>query len=107
MAEIAAETVCSSCGKTTSDHRRWTPVLRNGEVCGHTCPTCPRAGTGGEPIRRVESRRGSRFQVTLDIGADETGRRRQEKKTFASFSAASAATLRGTTSEPRQQACRH
>lgn len=86
----AGETACASCGRVTGDRRRWVPVLRNGEVTGHTCPSCPRAGTGGEPIRRVEARSGPRFQVTLDIGADATGRRRQEKKTFSSLAAARA-----------------
>lgn len=77
---------CQSCSKPTKSTVRWAPVLKKGEVVGYTCPACPRSGQSGEPIRREVTRSGEvRFRVTLDIGDDPHGRRRQETRYFTTL----------------------
>lgn len=51
-------------------------------MIGHTCPACPKHD---EPIRRTVNGAGIRFRVTLDIGADKSGKRRQETRVFATL----------------------
>lgn len=88
-ADPAGQVACQSCNKTTKSTTRWSPVVRRGEIVGFTCPACPRAGTGGEPIRRVETRTGEiRYRVTLDLGDDAQGRRRQESRHFPTLAEA-------------------
>lgn len=56
--------MCASCGEQRGTRRAgWTPILRDREVVGWACPTCP---THSEPIRReVRERDGRvRFVVT-------------------------------------------
>lgn len=68
---------CTSCGKEARSPGRWSPVLRGGEVVGHTCQHCPKYD---EPIRRMVNGAGVRFRTTLDMGTDAQGRRRQETR---------------------------
>ena len=83
--------VCMSCGRESRspNPRGWSAVLTKSQTVGHTCGDCPRAGTTGEPIRRLV--RGGRvtFRVTLDRAPDPaTGKRRQVARVFNSLAQA-------------------
>lgn len=90
MSDQTGRTACRSCERTTRSTAKWSPVIRRGEVVGHTCPSCPKYD---EPIRRTVNGAGARFRVTLDLGADATGRRRQETRVFPSLAEARAYVL--------------
>ncbi len=87
---VPSRTACYSCQKETTSVARWSPVLHKAQIVGYTCPACPRAGTSGEPIRRMVTKSAVVFVVTLDIGNDAAGRRRQEKRTFLTLALARA-----------------
>lgn len=87
MSEQSGGTACRSCERMTRSTAKWSPVIRRGEVVGHTCPACPKYD---EPIRRTVNGAGVRFRVTLDIGADKSGRRRQETRVCTSLADARA-----------------
>lgn len=74
-----AHKVCASCHAARGNVRRgWTPITRDGEVVGWTCPDCP---TWEEPIRRVESARGQRYRLVVDATPRGAAKRRQVTRT--------------------------
>lgn len=78
--------VCASCLRPRGTVRRgWSPITKDGEVLGWTCPECP---THEEPIRRVGEGSSLRFVAVVDGTPGPEGERRQIKRTHTSLPAA-------------------